>query len=337
MRALLCRVCLVGALIALSPCWADAQSVREFLLPEHGTLRLDVPQPWHVHVGYPDDGLPPTIAFHPPSGNAYRIMLTPIWPSRSAGVPSRMNEMRRTVQSAADSAKSQAVETEIAVRDFKGNSGEGFYFSATDRAPRAEEFKYMTQGMLRIGELSTSFTVLTNDPAGSIASDALRMLEGARHVARPPAGGKAERHRFSLPGSSPTIILPGEHWRLTEEQRTAGDGALYYLLSSDRLKMVFSVFLDKPTSCRSDHTCLARALENSQYRQARELQRFDSGAFKAAAFFLDKPGGYPVSQAHILASAYIDGQLFDVHISKTERQRPDPRELVELLRTVEIQ
>jgi hypothetical protein len=55
----------------------------------------------------------------------------------------------------------------------RGESGMGYYFSATDRAPKPGEFKYLTQGILHIGELVASFTILSNDGGEANASDAL--------------------------------------------------------------------------------------------------------------------------------------------------------------------
>ena len=56
-----------------------------------------------------------------------------------------------------------AVEDEIQLSSFNVNEGAGFYYSITDKQPKPDEYKYRTQGRVRFGEISGSFTVLHND------------------------------------------------------------------------------------------------------------------------------------------------------------------------------
>ncbi len=64
----------------------------------------------------------------------------------------------------------------------KGSNSFGYYFTLTDRAPKAGEFKYMTQGALRVGNLMVVFTVLTNDGQSKTVDDALSMMQSAKHI-----------------------------------------------------------------------------------------------------------------------------------------------------------
>ena len=111
-------------------------------------------------------------------------MVTPMWAVRPGVVMPVGEEIRSQVAKAAADAKAEAVEKTIPVLELQGDSGGGYYFSATDRAPKPGEYKYMTQGMIRIGELATTFTILSNDGAGSVVPDTLRSLKRARHICR---------------------------------------------------------------------------------------------------------------------------------------------------------
>ena len=73
------------------------------------------------------------------------------------------------------------MERSIPVVEVKGESGIGYYSSATARDP-GKGFKDITQGILRIGALTAFFTVLSNDGGENIVTDALRMIKGARHM-----------------------------------------------------------------------------------------------------------------------------------------------------------
>lgn len=90
-------------------------------------------------------------------------------------------EMKSSVERAADGASQQAVEKTIPIRELKGSSGKGYYFSATDKAPKPDEFKYLTQGMLGVGDLAVTFTILTNDGQDAVVKEALSMLSSAAH------------------------------------------------------------------------------------------------------------------------------------------------------------
>ena len=65
-----------------------------------------------------------------------------------------------------------------------GASGPGYYFTATDRAPKAGEYKYLLQGMVKVSELVVTFTILTNAGQEPIAHQALSMIKSAVHLAK---------------------------------------------------------------------------------------------------------------------------------------------------------
>jgi hypothetical protein len=94
--------------------------------------------------------------------------------------------MRQRVQQAAERIRPDSAETTLDVREFQAAAGPGYYFTATDRAPKPGEYKFLTQGMMRVGALMVTFTILTNDGQTTIISEALGMLMSARHVE--PAG-----------------------------------------------------------------------------------------------------------------------------------------------------
>ena len=87
--------------------------------------------------------------------------------------------VKKHVERAADGFKSQSIEKTIAINELKGPSAIGFYFSITDKSPKPSEYKYMTQGIARIGELTPTFTILSNEGAENVVTDSLTMLENA--------------------------------------------------------------------------------------------------------------------------------------------------------------
>ena len=168
-------VCLIGTAAIAQPVTGE----RRFALPDHGNFVIQVPRDWKDQVRQQPNRVPPTIAFGPGSGNPFQFMVTPIWPpTKDHSLPSR-DQVRATVERGAQEARSQAAEKELRIVELQGRSGMGFYFSATDRAPKPGEYKILTHGMILVGQLVVSFTLLTNDGQEAVIKQALEALKGA--------------------------------------------------------------------------------------------------------------------------------------------------------------
>jgi hypothetical protein len=146
----------------------------------------------------------------------------------------------------------------------------------------------------------------------------------------------ANERRLSIPASSRTIVLPREDWTIVKEMRKAGDTGFYYMLTSQRRQMFFSVYIDRTDNCRSAQACLDTAMANASYKNDRDVRRSDVNQFKVAQFALDSASGPSMKQANVSASAYIDGLWFDVHISKVGAETPELAPLLDFLQTVSI-
>jgi hypothetical protein len=174
----LARFCIVGMsfLIVASYSAAEETTTRTYQLPGHGAIQLKVPTSWQAQLRQPAEGFPPTIVFTPATGTSFRILLTPMFAVRAGMVMPTPLDVKRNVAMAAEDAKSKAVEKNISINKLQGAAVIGYYFSATDRAPKPGEYKYLTQGMLQVGELAPMFTILTNDGGEKIVKDSLTML-----------------------------------------------------------------------------------------------------------------------------------------------------------------
>lgn len=142
--------------------------------------------------------------------------------------------------------------------------------------------------------------------------------------------------RFSIPAGAQGLVMPRADWALNKEQRRSDGKVAYYMMYSEQARTVFSVYIDKTGPCQSAEDCLKAALKNPLYKDAQELRMDEDRQFKVASFYLDKPQGLAFSQAHVLASAYIDGLWFDIHISQTNKDRPDIGVLLDLMKTLQL-
>lgn len=160
---------------------ADRKELR-YPLSDHGFFQIHVLSSWRDELRQPPDRLPPAILLKPETGNAFAMLMTPVWPSKKEISSPTVQKIKELVQESAERVKPQSVEHVINVVELTGTSGKGYYFSATDRAPKPGEYKYLTQGILAVGELTVTFTILTNDSQGEIARDALTVVREAKHL-----------------------------------------------------------------------------------------------------------------------------------------------------------
>lgn len=175
------RLCIaVLAFVTFSSAYATDAVLRRYQLPNYGAFEMAVPNSWKDTVRQAPNGMPPTISFKPIGGVQFEVLVTPIWPQPSDGKAATLAELKANVRDAAASIAAQAIEKAIEVRDLKGGSSIiGYYYTATDRAPKPGEYKLLTQGMLGVRDLRVSFTILTNDGQEETVRTALSMLSSA--------------------------------------------------------------------------------------------------------------------------------------------------------------
>lgn len=121
------------------------------------------------------------ISFGASQGKPFIVSMTPIWQKQPNRPGPNQETLRKDVEAMMGSIRPFAVEKNIKIVKFEGASGPGFYFSATDNAPTRDGFKYMTKGELAVGELTLTFTILTNDGQADVVRDSLTMFRSAIH------------------------------------------------------------------------------------------------------------------------------------------------------------
>jgi hypothetical protein len=168
----------LGLSLATATAIAADGEKKAFALPDNSKLELAIP------AGWKDELKEKSIALSPREGARFRVVLTPVARQKPGGSADTAIQMRLNVQQAADKVKPSALEQYLAVEELKGASAPGYYFSATDREPKPGEFKYLSQGMLLVGDVVVSFSILTNDAQEKVTDQALAMLKSASHIAR---------------------------------------------------------------------------------------------------------------------------------------------------------
>ncbi len=155
-----------------------AKNERHYSLGDYGFFRVEIPSSWKDELQQPP-GRPPMIVLSPAAGEIFQILITPIWGAKKEVL--KDGAIRELVQRSVERVKAQSVEKTLQLVELRGASSKGYYFFSTDKAPKPEEYRYMTQGALVVGDLIVSFTILTNGNHEEVAKEALTLLREARH------------------------------------------------------------------------------------------------------------------------------------------------------------
>lgn len=172
---------LLAAGLAASGALADDPALRRYELPNRDTLELELPAGWTDSLDQPAGGGPPTIEIAVAPGGAAQVYVTPKWAEPTDKELRELPLLRDAVRELAEKIQPEAAEPYVEVRPLEGANGRGYYFSATEREPKADGFRFMSQGALQAGGLTLWFVILTNEGQDTMAVQALAMLQSAVH------------------------------------------------------------------------------------------------------------------------------------------------------------
>ena len=331
---LLARV-LVLVAVLLHPVYTLAEGRRAHVipLPNHGQIRLTVPATWRSRVEQPPGNLPPTIFFSPEAGSGFEVLVTAVWPFGPGAKPPTREQARGLAEKSAEAAKAQAVEQQVALKELRGPSADGYFFSTTDRAPKPGDFNYLTQGVFVLGDLLVTFTALAKAGSEAALWDAVSAMRGATYdatgspAARETASEKgkpvkvAERksdYLVTQPGSPLGLRIPKGGLRL---QASGGEGAdwnpSYFALKDTASDLMFSGWF----SSEEKYPGLARkwlgethAWPSLGLPEPRDPSFGWLNGWETVFYDVAVPGGI---SSHLRAHWTQSGTWIDVHISIT--------------------
>lgn len=142
------------------------QAERVIPLPNRRAIACIAPADWSSGAGWPERGLPPTFAFKPAKGDAFSVKVTPIYrPDRNPAQPTD-DDVKRAASAGMAETQPNATE-QLEMLSWSGDHASGYYYVATDKAPKPGEYPYLLQGTARLDELLITYTVLLRkrDPA----------------------------------------------------------------------------------------------------------------------------------------------------------------------------
>ncbi|MEQ8937563.1 MAG: hypothetical protein RLT30_02565, partial [Gammaproteobacteria bacterium] len=88
------------------------------------------------------------------------------------------------VTEAGNNTLSYSDENQLELKEITGRAGQGYYFELTDSSAGEDEYRYLTQGALGVGQVLLVFSLFSNDANGILSEAMFRSLQSARHSAR---------------------------------------------------------------------------------------------------------------------------------------------------------
>jgi hypothetical protein len=302
-------LCFAAALV-----YPQVSSTRRFPIPGHGELALPVPEAWTYEILKPPDDLPPTITFSPASGAPFKVVVTAGGGAEPGEQALDTGTIRQQVESAAESATFQAIEKSIKVQELAGPALSGFYFSATDKAPKAGEYRCVTQGIARVGEIVLAFTILSNDGQEAIVRTALEMLRGA--VPRPDREVKVAATVVKIPDQDWVISFACPQLANMEEKYSGGN----YGFRANSGLFNLSLFVETPQGPGTGHKdCYAYYWPLAKRNPAIAVDTVavarNANYVRVQYDMVEKFHGQPIRMRNVNYYIAYGGKWIDIHIS----------------------
>jgi hypothetical protein len=174
MRTLLLLVHL--ALLSANTLAADLK----IQLPAGGAVVLPLPDDWNAQTRQTLPGQPDTAQIAPKDPHDMTMLVTVLVAPKGEDFHPTAEDVRASVQRALRSIQPTAVEQNIPVVDMGMRGAPGYYFFATDKHPKPDEYKYLTQGQVGLGDAVMLFTILTNGDPHALSDRALGVVKALR-------------------------------------------------------------------------------------------------------------------------------------------------------------
>jgi hypothetical protein len=171
-----------------NPALRIVRITKSYRVPGSGVLELEFPATWHDELRNSDPSSPHSITVR------FDSRFSPDFVVFFSTLPTSSSMSHMDTKSAMEIPGRQAirfaVEKELNLETLDGVEAKGHYFTMTeakwvDRTPPRDHFKYQTQGMAKIGDLSFDFVVLSNFKNAMDTSMAMEMVKNARFKPQP--------------------------------------------------------------------------------------------------------------------------------------------------------
>lgn len=179
---------LLSTLLFNQTAFADDETGREeYEIPGHGVLLMDVPVGWQATFYQPENDGFPVISFFPFEDSErfkgtenFQLSVAVFWTDSALRDLTAPANLRKFVESVGQNVLKQSDQERLELKEIVGHSGIGYLFDLTDKDVGSDEFKYLTQGALGVGNVVVVFSLFSRDNHEELRTQTLEMLKTAK-------------------------------------------------------------------------------------------------------------------------------------------------------------
>jgi len=175
----------LSAVVVLAAADSPARK-KQFPIPGHGTLELQLPAGLDDLLEQPEGGAPPAIALRPHSEAGYGAMIVVAW--RESDTPNfgSPEHLRSVLESERAPYLKQVGESDAPIEKLSGDPNLGFAYLLVDRSlvgkpPEPGNWPYLRQGVVKAGDLLLKYMIFMYSRDPDPAPELERMLVNAVH------------------------------------------------------------------------------------------------------------------------------------------------------------
>lgn len=182
---------------------------KSYSIENHGELRLTIPAGWTVQEDPATPGIPRTLRLT--DANAKFEMLISILPP-PAGMPdfNSKTKLRAIAEAQGKHLLATAKETNVALEEIKNAPGGGFIYAFSDKSPAPGSYEFISGGVVGVGELILSTTMLMHERNPSQRAAAIDVLAKAMQVKSDPIAVAPPSSPATAPNTADAIGSIGQ-------------------------------------------------------------------------------------------------------------------------------
>ncbi|CAN5428124.1 hypothetical protein BH09PLA1_BH09PLA1_37670 [soil metagenome] len=225
---------------------SSAPAVKSYSVDGHGDLNLTIPAGWNESEDAPQPGMPRTVRLTDPD-EKFEILISILPPPKDVPDFNSPQKLRAIADAQGTHMLATSRETSVALEEIKGASANGFVYTLTDRTPAPGSFEFITGGVVGVGDLILSTTMLMHEKNPPQRATALAVLSGASQSSGAPASTQAtpqQKLAVSLPDRSWQIAIDSPGLKILEDEMSPDQHARHLSAIDPASGVNVSIFLE---------------------------------------------------------------------------------------------
>lgn len=194
---------------ATSPTTAPASTAptdRAYTIEDHGELKLAIPAGWNEREEPPQPGIPRTIRLISADGR-FEMLISILAPPPGMPDFNSRTKLRAIAEMQGKHLLGTSKETSVVLEEIKTAPGGAFLYTLSDKAPAPGQYAFISGGVVGVGNLILSTTMLMHERNPPERAKAIEVLAGATH-AKPTRVAVAPQPSPQPPTSTAPVAPP---------------------------------------------------------------------------------------------------------------------------------